>query len=111
MNEMYGIDTTLSGLREFLEYAPRVARYAVNPGLNDGTPAGFRPAVLTRSRPLARPDGLRSDGAEHIPFAASQAAQVTAATAIRTCVWYLRWDGNGYWVRKALLLAAAGGKH
>ena len=36
--------------------------------------------MLTRSRPLARPDGLCSGGAEHRPLAVSQTARVFVTT-------------------------------
>jgi hypothetical protein len=38
--------------------------------------------MLTRSRPLARPEGLYSDGAEYIPLAVSQTARVFVTTSI-----------------------------
>jgi len=38
--------------------------------------------MLTRSRPLTRPKGLCSGGAEHIPLAVSQTARVFVTTPI-----------------------------
>jgi hypothetical protein len=37
-NNMCGIDTTLSGLREWRGPLPRVGRWRANPGLNDTMP-------------------------------------------------------------------------